>query len=63
MFKKKAKKLRITDNYKHNAFDKRMMHQDSGIQTIIDNDYFENRDWDFFDNFNDGDVDLTSRLY
>ena len=40
MFKKKARKLRITNNYKHNAFDKRMMHQDSGIQTIIDNDYF-----------------------
>ena len=48
MIKKKTKKpwprLRITDNYKHNAFDKRMMHPNSGIQTIIDNDYFENRD-------------------
>ena len=53
MIKKKAKKpwprLRITNNHKHNASEKRMMHPDGGIQTIIDNDYFEIRDLDFND--------------
>jgi len=50
MIKKRTKKpwprLRITDNYKHNSFMKRMMHPDGGVQTIIDNDYYVNRDPD-----------------
>ena len=53
MIKKKAKKpwprLRITDNYKQEHYVKRNKHPDSGIQTIIDNDYFEIRDLDFND--------------